>query len=162
MTRPRADDYFLDMARLIATRGTCRRRKVGCVLVNSRRHVLATGYNGVPSGFYHCTDAPCPGADYVSGEGLDKCEATHAEQNALLQCHDVHDIHTAYITCAPCVHCVKLLLNTSCKRIVFGERYTPQAEELWKRVPIGAKRDPIIPLRMNWVYREWINLGGDA
>jgi len=80
--RPTQDEYFLKMAELVSTRATCARRKVGCVLVNSRKHILATGYNGVASGMPHCIDEPCPGANYPSGEGLDKCEAIHAEQNA--------------------------------------------------------------------------------
>ena len=46
-SRPSKDEYFLAMAVLVAARGTCARRNVGCVLVDSRNHVLATGYNGV-------------------------------------------------------------------------------------------------------------------
>jgi dCMP deaminase len=132
--RPDKDTYFLRMAFLCSERSTCPRRKVGCVLVNERGHVLATGYNGVPAGFKHCIDSPCPGANAEPGQGLEKCEAIHAEQNALLQCKNVYDIHTAYCTDSPCVTCVKLLLNTSCKRIVFMRRYPHAAsEELWTR-----------------------------
>ncbi len=130
--RPDIDTYFTMMAILVSSRGTCVRRKVGCVLVDERKHVLATGYNGVPSGFDHCIDHPCPGAGYKSGKGLDKCQAVHAEQSALLQCTDVSRIWTAYCTTAPCIHCVKLLLNTGCKRIVFAEDYPHQeSKELW-------------------------------
>ena len=113
--RQPADFYFLRMALLVSERGTCVRRKVGCILVNKKNHVLATGYNGNPSGFSHCLDNPCKGANSTSGKDLDKCEAIHAEQNALLQCKDVYDIHTVYCTVSPCIHCVKLLLNTSAK-----------------------------------------------
>ncbi len=135
--RPHPDEFFLMTALVTATRGTCTRRRVGCVLVDRRRHVLATGYNGPESGAAHCIDRPCPGADYSPGEGLDECEAIHAEMNALLQCPDRHVIHTLYCTTAPCLACVKLLLNTSCKRIVFLEDY-PQAsaaQERWLRSP---------------------------
>lgn len=130
--RPTKPEYFLTMASLVSTMGTCSRRQVGCVLVNSKFHVLATGYNGVPRGHTHCTDKPCAGTGFKSGEGLDKCQAVHAEQNALLQCHDVEEIHTAFVTVSPCIHCVKLLLNTSCRRIVFSENY-PHGEsaEIW-------------------------------
>ena len=72
------------MAELVAERSTCRRRKVGCVLVDSNNHVVATGYNGVPTHFPHCLDEPCEGATAPSGESLEKCLAVHAEQNALL------------------------------------------------------------------------------
>ena len=133
--RPSIDEYFSMMAILVSTRGTCPRRNVGCVLVSKDDRVLATGYNGVPSGFAHCTDEPCEGADCPSGEGLDKCEAIHAEQNALLRAGDVTKIETAYCTTAPCIHCVKLLLNTGCKRIVFNEDY-PHADvsrKLWEK-----------------------------
>lgn len=129
--RPSADEYFIRMAQLVATRGTCPRRQVGCVIVNRRKHVLATGYNGVHAGAPHCFDNPCPGANLPSGQGLDKCEAIHAEQNALLQCHNVYDIDTVYCTTSPCTHCVKLLLNTSCNRIVFTELYTLNTGDLW-------------------------------
>lgn len=131
--RPTSDQYFLEMAKLVSTRSTCARRNVGCVLVNGRNHIIATGYNGVASGLPHCTDVPCPGADCMSGRDLDLCEAIHAEQNALLQCHDVHQIYTAYCTTAPCITCVKLLLNTSCSRIVFLENYPhKRSKELWE------------------------------
>lgn len=123
-----AQELFLRMARLVSERGTCARRKVGCVLVNGRNHVLATGYNGVPSGMPHCIEVPCSGADCESGTGLELCDAIHAEQNALLQCRDVFEIQAIYCTTAPCKTCVKLLANTSCQTIVFSESY-PHAEE---------------------------------
>lgn len=137
MSRPDKDTYFLRMARLVATRATCARRAVGCVLVDRLGHVLATGYNGVAPGEDHCTDRPCPGARLPSGQGLDLCEATHAEQNALLQCGDVQCIATCYTTTSPCVTCVKLLLNTSCRRIVFIDAYSEPhyslARGLWTK-----------------------------
>ena len=117
------DWYFLKMAYLVAERATCIRRKVGCVLVNSKGHVIGTGYNGVSSGRDHCIDKPCEGSNFESGKGLDACRAIHAEQNALLQCKDVYDIKWVYCTVSPCIHCLKLLLNTSAKHIVFGEKY---------------------------------------
>lgn len=131
--RPDLDSYFMSMAKLVSTRGTCPRRRVGCVLINKRGHVIATGYNGVASGLVHCTESPCPGANLSSGCGLDKCQALHAEQNALLQCRDVYEIDTAYITASPCITCTKLFLNSSCNRIVFTEEY-PHAEAsfLWQ------------------------------
>lgn len=148
--RPSLDEYFMAMTQLVATRGTCIRRAVGCVLVNHRGHVLSTGYNGVASGRPHCNEAvpfwvrpsdpgpittyphTCEGADAASGQSLDSCQAIHAEQNALLQCKDVWDIKTAYVTASPCVTCTKLLLNTSCERIVFLEEYPqPAAKEMW-------------------------------
>lgn len=134
MERLSKDEYFSRMADLVSQRATCKRRSVGCVLVSAAGHVLATGYNGVPAGGTHCIDIPCPGAQYPSGTGLDHCEAIHAEQNALLQCRDVSLIHTAYVTTMPCMTCVKLLMNTGCQRIVYGQEYPQQeAKEFWKK-----------------------------
>ena len=131
--RPSKTTYFLAMAKLVSTRGTCARRRVGCVLVDKHGLVLATGYNGNGRGQGHCIDSPCEGAKYKSGEGLEKCEAIHAEQNAILQCKNTEHIEKAYITLSPCVTCVKLLLNTSCKEIVYLEDYVNKdAERIWK------------------------------
>jgi dCMP deaminase len=163
--RPDHDTYFLRMAQLVSTRSTCLRRAVGCVLVNGHHHVLATGYNGVARGQPHCNEPTgfdfvyangvdamkpltgqstgkkdvfahaCAGATAVSGDDLHRCEAIHAEQNALLQCRDPQAILTAYVTTTPCIHCAKLLLNTSCPTIVApsGEVYDPAALALWER-----------------------------
>ncbi len=133
--RPSKDQYFISMALLASSRATCPRRSVGCILTNERGHVLSTGYNGVAAGCEHCTEHNCPGASYPSGQGLEFCEALHAEQNALLQCRDVWTIDTAYVTASPCVTCTKLLMNTSCKRIVFLAEYPqPEAMKLWLSV----------------------------
>lgn len=134
--RPSKDEWLLAMAELTSRRATCARRAVGCVLADARGHVLATGYNGRPRGFDHCSEgAPCAGAGAPSGERLDECEAVHAEANALLQCPDVEAIDACYVTVSPCVWCVKLLLNTGCRRIVAGAPYPHDArsKELWRR-----------------------------
>jgi dCMP deaminase len=134
MERLSKDEYFSQLALLVARRSTCARRSVGCVLVSHRGHILGTGYNGVPRGHTHCTDVRCPGASLPSGTGLDVCEAIHAEQNALLQCKDVEQIDTAYVTAMPCMTCTKLLLNTSCRRIVYVEPYPHDAaKQLWTK-----------------------------
>lgn len=144
--RPSRDEWALKLALLTAQRTTCCRRAVGCVLLNARGHVLATGYNGVAAGLPHCNDPEdpilhrpgpfpraCSGANAPSGTNLDGCQAIHAEQNAMLQCKDVYSIHTCYVTASPCMTCVKLLLNTSCERIVFVEEYPhPEARKLWE------------------------------
>lgn len=148
--RPTRDQWGLELAQVTASRSTCLRRSVGCVLVDKRGHILATGYNGVAAGQKHCNekrpftlryveDPPipqhphaCPGAQSPSGTNLDGCQAIHAEQNALLQCRNVWEIHTCYVTASPCMTCVKLLLNTSCQRIVFAEEYPhTEAAGLW-------------------------------
>lgn len=149
--RPTRDQWAMNVAELTACRSTCCRRNVGCVILNARGHVLATGYNGVAAGLPHCNEAR-PGSDAVqiaeanpwtfpnacegykapSGTNLDGCEAIHAEQNALLQCKSIYEIDTIYVTASPCVTCTKLLLNTSCRRVVYLEEYPhSQAKDMW-------------------------------
>jgi dCMP deaminase len=144
------DTWAMELAVVTAKRATCLRRSVGCVLLNARGHVVATGYNGVASGQPHCNEArsvvypdkpsdlvyphACSAAHAPSGTDLEACQAVHAEQNALLQCKDVYTIQTCYTTTSPCVTCAKLLLNTSCQEIIFLDEY-PQsaAKEMWLR-----------------------------
>ena len=116
------DKYFLDIAHMVASRATCPRRKVGCVLVDSKQHIVATGYNGVPSGFTHCVDVPCEGAQLPTGTGLDLCEAIHSEVNAFLQLRS-DDKLTAYMTVTPCYTCSKMFANSNVVRIVSSEEY---------------------------------------
>ena len=130
--RPTADEYFLRLALITSTRSTCARRAVGCLLVDERNHVLATGYNGPPSGFPHCIETPCEGAYAESGSALSECEAIHAEMNALLQCRDVYSIKSVYCSASPCNYCIRHLLNTSAERIVFQIEYPHvKAKQLW-------------------------------
>lgn len=140
----------LAAATIWSLRSTCSRRRVGCILVNDKAHVLATGYNGVPTGHTHCVETPCPGSNLPSGTGLDKCQAIHAEMNALLQCRNAYEIETCICTTAPCTICIGLLLNTSCKTIYFGEDY-PHAEasrKLWE----GRKRVwQKVPAQLQWL-----------
>src|SRR5690606_1955881 len=137
--RPSRDEYFIAMAQLVSLRGTCVRRKTGCVLVDKNGFVIGTGYNGRPSGAEHCSSGFfCEGYDQPSGQGLHLCEAIHAEANALLPCKNTQEIVTAYCTHSPCIHCVKLLQNTSCRNIVFANRYAHDSvsKELWEREPM--------------------------
>lgn len=133
MTRPTKHQTFMEVAQSLKKQGTCVRRQVGAVIVNKRHHIISTGYNGVASGLSHCIYHPCQGAAFSSGEGLELCEAIHAEQNALLQCRDVYDIDRIYVTTPPCLHCIKLLLNTSCETIyVCGEYpHSERSKQLW-------------------------------
>lgn len=147
--RPTRDQWAMSLAKETAKMSTCCRRNVGCVLLNGRGHVIATGYNGVAAGLPHCTDiqewisqakphetrshkSACPGAESPSGSNLDGCQAIHAEQNALLQCKDVYSIHTCFTTASPCMTCAKLLMNTTCERVVFCEEYPhPEVKDMW-------------------------------
>jgi len=117
--RPTQTEYFMTIANLTATRATCDRLHVGCVLVLSGR-IIATGYNGSVSGSAHCDDV---GHAMISGH----CKRTiHAEVNALLDCAKRGvscDKSTAYVTHEPCVECSKALVQAGISRIVIGELY---------------------------------------
>jgi dCMP deaminase len=125
--RPSWDEYFLEMAGLVSRRATCLRRCVGAVLVKDKR-ILATGYNGAPSGLAHCLDIGClrEKLKIPSGQRHELCRALHAEQNALIQA-SLYGISvkgaTLYATNQPCVICAKMLINAGIKEIVIAEGY---------------------------------------
>ena len=129
-SRPNWDEYFLDIAVLIARRATCRRRSVGAVLVKDRR-ILATGYNGAPTGLRHCLDLGCLREEYniPSGERHELCRGLHAEQNSIIQAA-LHGVSvkdaTLYCTNYPCVICAKMIINAGIARVIFREGYSDQ------------------------------------
>jgi len=130
MERPSWDEYFMDIARLVSSRSTCMRRQVGAVMVKSK-HVLATGYNGTPSGITHCSETGClrDQLKVPSGERHELCRGLHAEQNAIIQAarHGI-DINgaTLYCTHSPCIICSKMLINAGIKQIVYIHGYPDQ------------------------------------
>lgn len=132
------DDIGILTAVLWSKRGTCVRRQVGCYLADRAHRVVSHGYNGAASGLAHCIDTPCVGARLPSGTGLDMCEAVHAETNAIIYYPNPERVDTCYVTASPCINCVKLLLGTSCQRVVFMDAYPhPEAGNLWR----GAGRE---------------------
>jgi dCMP deaminase len=127
MQRPSWDQYFMDITRLVATRSSCLRRQVGAVLVKDR-NILATGYNGVPSGITHCETTGClrEKLGVPSGERHELCRGLHAEQNAIIQAakHGTNiNGSTLYCTTMPCIICTKMLINAGIAAIVYGEGY---------------------------------------
>jgi dCMP deaminase len=130
MARPTWDQYFIDITHLVATRSTCLRRQVGALLVKDR-NILATGYNGTPSGIRHCEETGClrERLQVPSGERHELCRGLHAEQNAIIQAarHGVNiDGSTLYCNTMPCIICTKMLINAGIKRIVYDEGYADQ------------------------------------
>ncbi len=121
-SRTSRDEHYLRLVELEAQRSTCARRAVAAIITDSNGIVLGMGHNGVPRGWVHCTDKPCEGIHDPKGN-TDRCYAVHAEQNALIQCHDVERAHSIYVTCSPCFTCAKLIANTGIKRIVVREVY---------------------------------------
>jgi len=115
------------IAMLAATRSTCLRRQVGAVIVKDKK-VLATGYNGSPSGLRHCLDIGCMREELniPSGQRHELCRAIHAEQNAIVQAATSGVSiagGTLYSTTFPCILCAKMLINAQIKEIYIGEGY---------------------------------------
>lgn len=119
------------VAEAYAELATCPRRKVGAMIADERGRPLAVGYNGPAAGRPHCTDHPCPGASYPSGQGLEFCEAIHAEQNAILQLRNPDRAFTIFLTTFPCNSCIKLLLGTPIQEIVYRDGYPHGESALW-------------------------------
>ncbi|MDN5331311.1 MAG: dCMP deaminase [Tepidanaerobacteraceae bacterium] len=125
--RPPWDDYFMEIARVVAKRSTCLRRSVGAVVVLEKR-ILTTGYNGAPTGLAHCLEVGClrEKMGIPSGERHELCRGLHAEQNAIIQAA-VWGISikgaTLYVTCQPCALCAKMLINAGIKKIVYEGEY---------------------------------------
>jgi dCMP deaminase len=127
MSRPSWDAYFMAIARLVASRSTCLRRQVGAVLVKDK-NILATGYNGTPSGISHCEQTGClrQQLGVPSGERHELCRGLHAEQNALIQAakHGVAIAGaTLYCTNSPCSICSKMIINAGLEKIIFLDGY---------------------------------------
>jgi dCMP deaminase len=122
LERPSWEEYFLRIAADVATRSTCLRRHVGALLVLDKR-ILATGYNGAPSGLPHCSETGCirHALNVPSGERHELCRGLHAEMNVLLQAAK-YGIQiggsTLYCTNTPCSLCAKMLINGDIHRIV--------------------------------------------
>ncbi|MEA3328918.1 MAG: cytidine/deoxycytidylate deaminase family protein [Candidatus Omnitrophota bacterium] len=132
-TRPSWDEYFLEIAGLLAKRSTCLRREVGALIVKDKK-ILTTGYNGAPTAIEHCDSAGClrEKLKVPSGERHELCRGLHAEQNALIQAArygvDVSG-GTLYCTNHPCIICAKMLINAGIKKIVVASGYPDQISE---------------------------------
>ena len=112
-------DYFMNIAREVATRSTCDRKSVGAVIVRGKT-ILSTGYNGSIKGAKHCDDV---GHEMVN----DHCIRTiHAEANAIVQAakHGIRiEDSEIYVTASPCYNCFKLIANSGIKIIYYHEFY---------------------------------------
>jgi dCMP deaminase len=144
-SRPTWDVYFMDIADLVSKRSTCLRRSVGAVLVKDRR-VLATGYNGAPSGLHHCLDVGClrEQLGVPSGERHELCRGLHAEQNAIIQAA-LHGVSvngsTLYCTNHPCIICAKMIINAGIITVVAKADYRDKlAEDILAEAGVEVSR----------------------
>ena len=126
--RPSWDEYFMEIAHVVAKRSNCSRRHVGAVIMKNN-HILSAGYNGTPRGVKNCFEGGCPrcAGKTPSGHGLDECLCVHAEQNAICQAalfgHALEGA-TIYVTLSPCLTCAKLIINSGIKEVIYDGDYT--------------------------------------
>ena len=117
------DNYFKELATVVASNSKCLSRQIGAVLVKDRA-IISTGYNGPPRGVPHCKGSICPRQlqGYKSGEGLHLCPATHAEANCIAQAarNGVSTLNSImYLTCnIPCKNCLALMINAGIEEAV--------------------------------------------
>lgn len=120
MSRPDWDSYFMEIAHVVAKRGTCDRARVGAVIVKENR-IISTGYNGSPPGMDHCDDV---GHLMIDGHCL---RTLHAEENAILQAAAIGGVSTQgatlYTTHSTCYPCLKRAIGVGITRIVAGKIY---------------------------------------
>lgn len=125
--RPDWDQYFIDVAKTVATRSNCVKRKVAAVIVKEKR-IISTGYNGTPRGVKNCNEGGCPRCNSFadSGTKLEECVCSHGEENAIVQA-SFHGVaisgSTIYTTFCPCLMCSKMIINAGIKRVVYNEEY---------------------------------------
>lgn len=140
----------MEITSIVARRSTCLRRQVGALLVKDR-NILASGYNGAPSGIAHCLEVGCL-RDRLSvqpGQRHELCRGLHAEQNAIIQAakHGTNiNGSTLYCTTLPCGICTKMLINAGIRRIVYEEGYPdPLAGEMITEAGIEVVRMDLEP-----------------
>jgi len=144
VVRPSWDQYFMEIAKLVAKRSTCLRRQVGAVLVRDKR-IVATGYNGAPANLPHCLDIGCLRQEQSipSGQRHELCRGIHAEQNAIIQAA-LHGVSTKdcsiYVTHQPCILCAKMLINAGIVRVIYAGDYPDEAAaQLLKEAGIAVE-----------------------
>ncbi len=125
--RPDWDEYFMEIANVVALRSNCSRRHVAAVIVKDKR-IISTGYNGTPRGIRNCNEGGCPrcSSHAPSGTNLTECLCSHGEENAIVQAA-YHGIcvkdSTLYTTFSPCLLCAKMIINAGIRVVVFGELF---------------------------------------
>jgi len=143
--RPNLDTYFMNIAKVVATRATCRRHQVGAIAVRDK-HILTTGYNGAPAGLKDCLELGClrNEQNIPSGKKTEVCRAVHAEENVIIQA-GLHGVSiaeaTIYCTHTPCRRCAKMLINARIKEFVYLTDYADaNYQDIFKEAGIVCRR----------------------
>jgi dCMP deaminase len=125
--RPSWDEYFMEIARVVAMRSNCLKRKVASIIVKDKR-IISTGYNGTPRGTKNCNEGGCPrcGRLTSSGKDLAECFCSHGEENAITQAA-YHGVNlsgaTLYSTFSPCLICTKMIINAGIEEVIYNAEY---------------------------------------
>src|SRR5437867_4493483 len=125
--RPSWDEYFMNIAKVVASRSNCMKRKVAAIIVRDKR-VVSTGYNGTPRGTRNCNEGGCPRCNRLatSGTDLEECFCSHGEENAIVQA-SYHGVSlkdgVIYSTFAPCLMCAKMIINSGIREVIYNMDY---------------------------------------
>ena len=125
--RPGWDEYFMNVALVVASRSNCVKRKVAAVVTLDRR-IISTGYNGTPRGVRNCNEGGCPRCNSFGRGGADlgECVCSHGEENAITQAA-YHGVSlkgaTLYTTFCPCLLCTKMIINAGISEVVYNSDY---------------------------------------
>ena len=144
--RPSWDRYFMDIARVAASRSNCIKRKVAAIIVRDKR-IISTGYNGTPRGTRNCNEGGCPRCNSLapSGTKLGECFCSHGEENAIVQAA-YHGAQltgaTIYTTLAPCLLCAKMIINSGIAEVVYNVDYplNDSAFGLFEEAGVAARK----------------------
>ncbi len=143
--RPSWDEYFMSIARVVASRSNCVKRRVGAVIALDRR-IISTGYNGTPRGVRNCNEGGCPRCNSFAegGTRLDECLCSHGEENAITQA-SYHGVSVRggvlYTTFSPCLMCTKMIINAGIEEVAYNAAY-PLAD-----VPLALLREAGVKVR---------------
>ena len=141
--RPSWDEYFMEIARAVATRATCDRGRSGCVIARNKQ-ILVTGYVGSAAGLPHCDEVghQMKTVTHEDGKQTQHCvRTTHAEQNAIVQAAKLGvaiEGATLYCKMTPCAVCAKMMINAGVKRVICEKRYHAgtESEEMFRKVGV--------------------------
>lgn len=148
-SRPSWDDYFMGIAKMVAMRSNCMKRKVAAVIVKDKR-IISTGYNGTPRGTKNCFEGGCPRCNNFAeaGKKLEDCYCSHGEENAIVQAayHGVSIKDSViYTTFSPCLNCTRMIINAGIKEVIYNVEY-PMADaslKLLKEAGVKVKQHKI-------------------
>ena len=134
--RPTKSQYYLDIARSVAMRSTCLRRRYGAVIVKNDQ-IISTGYNGAPRQTSNCIDLGyCfrQQKNIPASQNYELCRAVHAEMNALIHASrldmvgaDLYltgiEVETGEVASPvmPCLLCKRVIINAGINRVILPD-----------------------------------------